>query len=233
MLSSHFVPSTKGMIINMKKIVLIGAGGQCKVIIDILKSLNEYEIVGITDEKFQGNVFNIPIIGSDDILEKLYRDGVRYAFICIGALNNISIRNKIYDKLKYIGFELPTLIHKTAVVSSFSHIEESTCVMAGVVINPGVYIGKNCIINTGAVIEHDCIIRNNTHISPKVALAGGVKVGYNTHVGIGGSIIQNINIGNSVTIGAGSVVINDINDNALAVGVPARVIKINELTNEK
>ena len=34
----------------MEKIILIGGGGHCKVIIDIIKSTNEYEIVGITGE---------------------------------------------------------------------------------------------------------------------------------------------------------------------------------------
>ncbi|MCH5139124.1 acetyltransferase, partial [Clostridiaceae bacterium UIB06] len=206
----------------MKKVVLIGAGGHCKVIIDIIKSTNEYEIVGITNKSYNEDVLNVPVIGDDNVLDKLYNDGVKYAFICIGALNNINIRNRIYKKLKNIGFNLPVLIHKTAVVSTFSHIAEGTCIMAGTIINPGVHIEKNCIINTGAIIEHDCFIGYNTHISPKVALAGGVKVGFNTHIGIGSSVIQNIEIGNNVTIGAGAVVINNIHDSVLAVGVPAK-----------
>lgn len=210
----------------MKKIVLIGAGGHCKVIIDIIKSRNKYEIIGITDKYAKGSVLDVPIIGDDSILKNVHSEGVDYAFIAIGALSQINIRSDIYTNLKNIGFKLPVLVHKNAVVSPFSSIEEGTCVMAGVAINPGVNVEENCIINTGSVIDHDCKIGCNTHISPNVSIAGGVNIGCNSHIGIGSSIIQEINIGNNVTIGAGSVVINDIKDFSLAVGVPAKVIKI-------
>lgn len=209
----------------MKKIVIVGAGGHCKVIIDIIKSINEYEIVGITDINIRGELLNIPIIGDDKVLQKVYDIGVDYAFIGIGALGSINIRNVIYSKLKRIGFKLPVLIHKYAVVSPYTYIEEGTCVMAGVIVNAGAYIGKNCIINTGSVIEHDCKIGDNIHISPNVSLSGGTKVGNNTHIGIGSSIIQGVTVGNNVIVGAGAVVIDDIPDNVVSVGVPSKIIK--------
>lgn len=210
----------------MKKIVLIGGGGHCKVIIDIIKSIGEYEIIGITDKNNNNSVLGVPIIGDDNILQQLYNEGVEYAFIGIGALNNIEVRSLIYRKLKNIGFKLPVLIHKHAVVSQYSNIGEGTCVMAGAIINPGVFMGKNCIINTGSVIEHECKIGQNTHISPNSSIAGGVHIGSNAHVGIGSTIIEGKTIGDNVTIGAGAVVIDDIADNAFVVGIPAKIIRI-------
>ncbi|GAA0078695.1 acetyltransferase [Clostridium sp. CTA-5] len=209
----------------MKKIILVGAGGHCKVIIDIIKSTNQYEIVGITDNNSKGSILGIPIIGDDSILQDIYNKDVKYAFTAIGALKNIKIRNNIYMKLKEIGFKLPVLIHKKAMVSQFSSIKEGTCVMAGAIVNSDSSIEENCIINTGAVIEHDCNIGSNCHISPNTSIAGGVYIGFNTHIGIGSSVIEGIKIGNNVTIGAGAVVINDIKDDSLAVGIPAKIIK--------
>lgn len=213
----------------MKKIVLIGGGGHCKVIIDIIKSIGKYEIVGITD-KTNNSVLDIPIIGDDSILKKLYDEGVDNAFICIGRLNNPNIRNIIYSKLKNIGFNIPVLIHNKAIVSPFAKIDEGTCVMPGVIINAGAIIGRNCILNSGSIIEHDCNIGENTHISPNSSIAGGVNIGFNTHIGIGSSIIEGKVIGNNVTIGAGAVVIDNIKDNSLAVGVPAKVIRLKNKT---
>ncbi|XOQ58580.1 MAG: Acetyltransferase [Clostridium sp.] len=213
---------------SMKKIVIVGAGGHCKVIVDIIRSINQYEIVGITDKNIKGKLLDIPILGNDSILKELYDSKVNYAFIGIGGLKNINIRNEIYNKLKKIGFKLPVLIHKKAIVSTYAKIHEGTCVMAGAIINAGTDIGRNCIINTGSIIEHDCKIGNNTHISPNSAIAGGVNIGFNTHIGIGSSIIQQRIIGNNVTIGAGAVVIDNIPNNSVAVGVPAKVIKIKE-----
>ena len=211
----------------MEKIVLVGAGGHCKVIIDIIKSASKYDIIGVTDkacvdEKF---VLDIPIIGDDSILEELYNSGVKNAFVCVGALRNISIRDTIYNKLLDIGFNIPVLIHKDAIVSPYATIAFGTCVMPGAIVNPGVVIEENCIINTGVVIEHDCNLQRNTHISPRACLAGAVSIGRNTHVGMGSSIIQTVHIGSNVIIGAGAVVIENIVDNVVAVGVPSKIIK--------
>ena len=213
----------------MEKIVLVGAGGHCKVIIDIIKSINRYDIVGITDKTYvlgeEKLVLDIPIIGDDSILVDLYNTGVKHAFVCVGALQNIEVRDKIYRNLKAIGFNIPSLVHKDSVVSPYASIAMGTCVMAGAIVNPDAFIEENCIINTGAVIEHDCKVQRNTHISPKACLAGGVNVGYNTHVGMGSSIIQAVHIGNNVIIGAGAVVIENIVDNVTTVGIPSKIIK--------
>lgn len=209
----------------MKKIVLIGAGGHCKVIIDIIRSRNEYEIVGITDKNNVGTVFNVPIIGNDDVLNELYDKGVKYAFICVGAFNNIKIRNVIYTRLKQIGYKLPVLLHKKAIVSQYASIEEGTCVMAGAIINPDAHISENCIINTGTIIEHECNINKNCNISPNCSIAGNVVVKNNTFIGIGSTVIEGINIGENVIIGAGTVVIRNVYDNCVMAGVPAKIIR--------
>lgn len=209
-----------------EKIVLIGGGGHCKVIIDILKNNKNYDIIGVTDGSRIGeSILDVPVIGDDSILTDLYKKGVKNAFVCIGALNNISIRDKIYYKLISIGFKIPSLIHEKAVVSPYAKIGEGTCIMAGAVVNPGAVIGENCIINTSSVIEHDCVIGRNTHISPNCSIAGGVKIGYNCHIGIGSSVIQGISIGNNVIVGAGAVIMHSIDDNVTAVGVPGKIIK--------
>lgn len=212
----------------MKKIVIVGAGGHCKVIMDIINSTSEYKILGITDININGKLLDVPILGKDNMLQEIYDSGIKYAFIGIGALDNINVRNLIYNKLKKIGFNLPILIHKRAIISPYAKIGEGTCVMPGAIVNSGAVISENCIINTGSVVEHDCRIEYNTHVSPNSSIAGGVNIGFNTHIGIGSSIIQSKVIGNNVTIGAGAVVIDDIPDNSTAVGVPAKVIKIKE-----
>ncbi|WP_027633910.1 acetyltransferase [Clostridium hydrogeniformans] len=211
----------------MKKIVLIGAGGHCKVIIDLIKSKKEFEIIGILDKesnKDMNKVLDIPIIGTDSILQDLYNSGVEYAFICVGAINNMNIRNVIMSRLESIGFKFPVLIHRDAIVSSYSSIEDGTCIMSKAVINPDSTIGRNSIVNTGAIIEHDCRISSNCHVSPGCILGGNVELGVDTHIGIGSTVSNGVRIGNNVTIGAGSVVVKNIDmDNVIAFGNPAKI----------
>lgn len=210
----------------MEKIVLVGAGGHCKVIIDIIKSNNAYEIIGITDKCTKEKaLLDISIIGDDNKLKEVYKQGIKNAFLCIGALGNLNLRNKIYKNLKEIGFNLPVLIHNTAIVSKYATIGEGTCIMPGVIINSGAKIGKNCIINTGVIIEHDCVIEDNCHISPRAVLGGGVSIDKNTHIGIGATVIQGVNIGCNVTLGAGAVAIRPIPNNVVALGIPSKVRK--------
>ena len=52
------------------------------------------------------------------------------------------------------------------------------------------------------------------------------KLGKNVHVGAGANIIGPITVGDNCIIGAGAVVITDLPANSVAVGVPAKVIKI-------
>jgi sugar O-acyltransferase (sialic acid O-acetyltransferase NeuD family) len=216
----------------MKKIVLVGAGGHCKVIIDLIRSIGEYEIVGITDKNnVNEKIFSIDIIGDDSKLQEIYDLGVEYAFICVGALENIKFRNKLFDVLKDIGFKLPVLVHRKAVVSEYAKIDEGSCVMAGAIINSGASIGKNCIVNTGSIIEHDCVVKDNSHISPNACLAGGVIIGHNTQIGLSSSVIQNVIIGNNVILGSGAVAIDNIDDDTIATGVPAKVIRYKKENN--
>ena len=58
-------------------------------------------------------------------------------------------------------------------------------------------------------------------------LVSGTPITIGDDVWIGGNvaILPSVTIGNNVIIGAGSVVNSDIEDNSIAVGNPAKVIK--------
>lgn len=198
-------------------IVLYGASGHCKVIIDILQCNNQEIAQVIDDSPKSETILGQTILNSNEF----DFSGVKNMIISIG---NSRVRKRLATTLQA---DFATAIHPNAIVSKHVSVGAGTVVMAGVIINPGVEIGCHSIINTGAVIEHDCKIDDYAHISPNASLAGNVIVGEGTHVGIGASVIQGVKIGKWVTIGAGTVIINDIEDYAVVVGNPGRIIKIN------
>lgn len=210
----------------MKDIVIIGAGGHAKVVADIILKRKEVlkeelNIIGFLDDNFDKieyrEIFNIPILGSLDLIEEFKNKDYEY-IISIG--NNL-IRRKLakkYSKLNYY-----TAIHPTAVIGNMINIEEGTVVMANVVVNSYSIIGKHCILNTSCVIEHDNTIDNYVHISPNAILCGNVFINKYSWIGAGAIIIQNKKIGKKVIVGAGSVVIRDIEDNCTVVGNPGRI----------
>jgi len=209
-----------------KKIVLIGGGGHCKVVISMLNKLDEFEIVGIVDNyKVRSLISGIKIIGIDDDLKDIYKSGIRYALITVGSTKDNAKKYRLFNMAREIGYEFPVIISPEAIVDESVKIGEGTVIMPGSIINIDSSIGKNCIINTGAIIEHDCKIENHCHIAPGVHISGEANIGELSFLGIGATIIQGIKIGKNVTIGAGSVVIKDISDNVIAVGNPAKIVK--------
>ena len=205
-------------------IVLVGGGGHCKVVISIIKKLDTFNITGISDlkEYLGKEVLGIETRYTDDQLEELHDKGIKYALVTLGSVGDPDNRIRLFGMLKQIGFEIPVIISKDAIVDESVEIDEGTVIMPGVIINPGTKIGKNCIINTGAIIDHDCMIGDHVHIAPGVTLSGSVKIGSSSHIGTGASVIHGIEIGCRVIVGAGSVVVNTIQDNKKVMGVPAR-----------
>jgi UDP-perosamine 4-acetyltransferase len=197
-----------------KKIVLIGGGGHCKVVIDALKLGKKFDICGITDARLpvKTKILGIPVLGKDEMLLKVFKKGIKYAFISVGSVGDCSVRKRIDDKLRKIGFKLPVIIHPKAVVAKDVEIGEGVFVAAGSVINPGTRIGRNAIINTSSSVDHDCEIGDFVHVAPGVTLSGAVRVSSEAHIGTGANIIQCIKIGKSAKIKAGALVAGDVAD---------------------
>ncbi len=196
--------------------ILFGASGHCKSVIDIAESIGEEIKIIYDDNPKVEAVCHIPV---QRFLSEI--SGLKETWII--SIGNNRNRKEVKNKLAQ-SFGL--LIHRTASISSWSNIGDGTVIMAKVVINACTTIGEHCILNSGAVIEHDCSLGDFVHISPNASLAGGVTVGEGTQIGIGASVIPEIKIGKWASIGAGTVIIEDVPDGAVVVGNPGRIIKI-------
>jgi len=205
----------------MSRLLIIGTGGQGKVVLDCAKKYYD-SITFMTNDLNSKGISGYPLMYEQ---ETSVDDVVRNYDELIVAVGNNDARLKISLNYAKKGIKLATIIHEKATVSESAIIGEGTVVFANAVINPLATIGKCCIINTGAIVEHDCIIKDGVHISPNAAMGGTVFIGEKTWICIGSSIIDNTKIGNNSIIGAGSVVIKDIPSNVLAVGVPAKIKK--------
>ena len=185
-----------------EKIVLLGGGGHCHSVIDVIESENKYEIIGIVDKKelIGNDILGYKIIGSDDDLETIFKT-CKNAIITVGQIESNTVRVKLFNKLKEIGFDLPIIISPLAYVSKHSFIEEGTIIMHHALVNANAKIGKNCIINTKALIEHDVIIEDNCHISTASVLNGNVIVKENTFFGSNATSRQGIEINGFVKAG--------------------------------
>ena len=193
-----------------KNIYIYGASGHGLVVADIARACGYDDSIFVDDGDNEYPSF-------EDIKRT---SGIPVAF----GIGSNSIRAKLFERVQNSGFEIVSLIHPSAIISSSVTIGKGTVVMPNVVVNAKAIIGDGVILNSSCVVEHECIIDDFVHISPKVALAGDVKVGKFTHIGIGSNVIQGLIIEKNVTVGGGSMVIRNIEDNQKVVGVPARLI---------
>lgn len=203
----------------MQRIVLIGSGGHAKSIVDTIEKLQDIQIIGFIDKKEGSYYRTYQVVGDDSDLSQIFEEGIKKAFICVGFLGRSNLRNMLYQKVKDLNFELPSIIDSTAIVACDVSIGEGTYVGKRAVINSNNVIEKMCIINTNAVIEHDCMIGEFTHISVSATICGGVAIGKNTMIGANSTVIQGVTIGDNVIVGAGTTVLRDIGDNEIYYGL--------------
>ena len=202
-----------------KDVIIIGAGGHAKVIADIIYKSGD-NLIGFLDDNLANKGKEIylgkKVLGTTKDIENYNKN-----YFVIGIGNN-SIRKKINNENN---LKLYTAIHPSAIIAQDVKIGTGSVIMAGVVINPGTVIGKNCIINTCSSLDHDNLLEDYVHISPGAHLAGTVSVKEGTWICTGATIINNITIAQNNIIGAGSVVIKDINEeNGTYVGVPVKML---------
>ena len=191
-------------------IVLIGAGGHARVVLDLLK-ITGREVLGFVDPKYKRaeKYLEVACLGSDEDLLALNPDEIRLAN-GVGSVPGHTVRVVVYERIRQLGFEFASLIHPSSVTAQDAEFSPGVQIMAGAVVQSGCKLGENVLVNTRASIDHDCFIGDHSHVAPGATLSGDVHVGKHCHVGTGASIIQGISIANNCVIGAGAIVTKDV-----------------------
>jgi sugar O-acyltransferase (sialic acid O-acetyltransferase NeuD family) len=211
----------------MQKLLIYGAGGHAKVIVDILHQCRDFEIAGLIDdnpEKVGEKLLGEEVIGTFSDLVRLSSEDMGLTLLAIGDNRT---RFYVWRKLEEAGIKCKyvTAIHPSAILGGEVTLGEGTVVMAGTIINACSNVGRHSIVNTGSSVDHDCRIGDFVHIAPGAVLCGGVSLGELSLVGVGAKVLPGVNIGREVVVGAGAVVTRDVPDSVCVVGVPARALR--------
>ncbi len=210
----------------MKKILLIGGGGHCRSVIDVIEHEGVFEIAGIVDrEDMVGKeVLGYKVIATDGELKDL-REKFEFAFITVGQIKNASTRKRLFHELKHLGYKLPVIISPKAYVSRHSDIGEGSVIMHYSMVNANAKIGVNCILNTRSLIEHDAVVGDNCHISTGAVVNGACIIGNEVFIGSSSVLSNNVYVADGSIVGAGGVVNRDIKEAGVYVGNPVRRVR--------
>lgn len=206
----------------MEKLIIIGAGGYAKVVMDSVDLYN-YRMYGFLDEYSDKTThMGYPIISHnwDELKDK---ENYVY-FIAVGNNNR---RRIWYNRLMKEKCRLINIIDKSALISPMAIIGNGCFVGRFAIINSDSVVGDNCIVNNRASIEHGCSLANHVNMSTNTVINGDVHIGEGTFIGSGSVTLGQKTVGEWSVIGAGAVVTKDVPDHKVVAGVPARVIRDN------
>lgn len=203
-------------------VVIWGAAGHARVVADTLGLLPRFSVAGFIDDVTaarRGEPFcGSRILGGREVLARLKEEGVRCLALAFG---HNEARLRLADELVALGFELPVIVHPSAVVARDAQIGEGSFVGPLAVVNAAARIGRAVIVNSGVIVEHDGVVEDGVHLSPRACLAGTVTVGRGAWIGAGAVVKERVVVGAGATVGMGAVVIRPVPDGVTVVGCPA------------
>lgn len=214
-----------------KKIVIIGAGGFGREVLDIFDACNQnkpdYDVLGfIVEAKYgaPGTIVNDKLILGDFNWLEQYKNEV-YVICAVGLPH---LRQRLVQKANKVGCRFCSIIHPNTILTRWVKIGEGVIISAGCILTNQIYIENHVQINLDCTIGHNTILHNFSTLAPGVHISGNVTIGDGSYIGTGVNIIEKLSIGEWSVVGAGSTIIRDVPPNTTVVGLPGKVIKIRD-----
>lgn len=209
-----------------RNFVLLGAGGHARVLLSLMRAAG-HVVLGVCDPQLGINKTpsweGLHVIGNDAALAKQFGKDQIVLALGVGQLCHGTLRERIYDHWRSLGYDFPALVHPSAWLADDAVLADGVQIMAGAIIQPCCIIGENSIINTRASIDHDCQIGSNVHVAPGATLCGAVRVSNGSFIGAGAVITQDIRIGERAVVGAGTTLVRDLDSYQTIIGGPQRL----------
>ena len=210
----------------MKDVLIIGAGGCGREVLQWIKAINAIEkrwnIKGFLDDDphaLDCKVCNVGIVATVEDYEVKENDEL---VCCIG---NSNLRKRIVERLKRKGAKFVSVIHPNAVVADSAAIGEGSIIYPFALISDNVVIGDFCIINMYSSVAHDSVLGEHCTISSHCDITGKCRLGDRVFMGTTSQLVPGSVIGNDVFICAGSTVMASVRDGLKVIGNPAKIMK--------
>lgn len=205
-----------------RRVIVLGAGGNCRDIVDAMLDAGGFEPLGYLDDdpaKAGVELGGVPVLGP------LASWGSHDDTFFVNGLNGVELtprKRALLDGLEIPADRYTSVVHPTASVSRMASVGIGTVLLQHVTVNSAARIGDHVMVLPNSVVSHDAVVGSYSYLTPGVLLAGYVEVGEGVYLGAGATVRHRVRIGDGAVIGMGSVVLDDVAAGATVKGVPAR-----------
>jgi len=213
-----------------KKLIIIGGYGNGTVVQSTVEDINKanptWEVIGFLNDREKGWINGKPVLGPIDkatVANYLKDDNIYFFYTLISVKLNYKFLHKLHD------LEIPierfaTIIHPTAVISSFAELGHGVCIQPFVSVGPNVKIGNHVQIFAQSLVGHNATLDDYSYVANNACIGASVHLHEGAYLGTNATTLENINLGMWSLVGIGSVVLKDVPEYAKVVGNPARII---------
>jgi len=209
----------------MKNLIIIGAGGCGREILQWAKDINKREmrwnIKGFIDDDLdalKGKKCDVTILSKIDEYQIEDDD----EFTC--GIGNGKVRKMVIDKMEAKGAKFVNVIHPNAIVADSCSLGKAIVIYPYALISDNAVIGDGCIINMYSSVAHDSTLGEYCTISAHCDITGMCKLGDHVFMGTTSNMVPSSRIGNDVYICAGSTIMTRLKDGVKVIGNPAKKI---------
>lgn len=140
---------------HMKSLLILGAGGFGQMVKETAIQLGYEEVVFLDDAAF-----------GKDVVGKCCDYMAKYGEykMAVAAFGNNHTRLFWTDKLLEAGYEVPSIVHPSAIVSPSAVLGPGCFIMQRAVVNTHTHVDRAALVNSGAVVDHDSVVCAGAHV---------------------------------------------------------------------
>lgn len=209
----------------MKNLIIIGAGGCGREILQWAKDINrvnrKWNIKGFLDDDehaLEHKRCDCQIISSIDA----YKIQPEDVFVC--GIGDSATRKAVIEKMKEKGAEFVNIIHPTAVVADSCMLGNGVILYPFSLISDNAVVSDGCIVNMHSSVAHDATLGSYCTVSSYCDITGMCTVGDEVFMGTSVKLVPGTKVGNHAFICAGSIVMTRVRDGVKVMGNPAKKI---------
>ena len=199
------------MMSKTRKLIIVGAASNAKLAAFYFDRDTDYKVCAFCVDKEYMNFeqfFSKPVHSLEDVTEK-FPPSEYSAFVAVGYNQMNTVREKLYLRLKNLGYNFPNYISPHCSFFTSESMGDNNFILEDNTIQPFVKIGSNNVFWSGNHIGHDVEIGNNNFLTSHVVVSGFTKIMNNTFIGVNATIRDNILISNKTLISAGAIIMKD------------------------